>query len=209
SFAFNPKHPAFREWLRMSISLMLGVSVVAADDWFLRYFASFSAGDITRLNYAKRLLQVPIGVLGQAVGLASLPFFARLHSEGRMEEFASTVNKSISRLAALCLLATSWMMVAALPVVDLAFRRGHFTAADTRQTAIYFYWFSLSLVFWAVQGLYARGFYAAGDTVRPMVAGTFVTIFSIPVYWLLFRRFGVIGLAFASNIAIFTHTLVL
>src|SRR5205085_5232642 len=92
---------------------------------------------------------------------------------------------------------------------DLAFRRGHFTIADTRQTAIYFYWFSLSLIFWSVQGLYARGFYAAGDTVRPMVAGTLVTIFSIPVYSLLFRRFGVIGLAFASNIAIFTHTLVL
>ena len=93
-------------------------------------------------------------MLGQAVGLASLPFFARLHSEGRMEEFASTVNRSISRLGALCLLATSWMMVAALPVVDLAFRRGHFTIADTQQTAIYFYWFSLSLIFWAVQGLY-------------------------------------------------------
>jgi putative peptidoglycan lipid II flippase len=208
-FRFDTSHPGFRQWLWMSIPLMLGVSVVAADDWILRRFAAASLGDITRLNYAKRLLQVPIGVLGQAVGLASLPFFARLYSEKRMEDFSRTVNNSISRLGAMCLLASSWMMVAALPIVDLAFRRGHFTPADTRETAAYFFWFSISLFFWGVQGLYARGFYAAGDMVRPMTAGTLVTIFSLPVYWYMFRTLGVIGLVFASNMAIFAHTIVL
>src|SRR3954471_3942554 len=209
SFSFAPNHPAFREWLRMSIPLMLGVSVVAADDWILRYFASFSIGDITRLNYAKRLLQVPIGVLGQAVGLASLPFFARLYNEKRLEEFAATVNRSISSLGSVALLATSWMLAVSVPLIDLALRRGRFTMIDTRQTAIYFYCFSLSLIFWSVQGLYARAFYAAGDMVRPMVAGTIVTAASIPVYWLLFHRSGVVGLAFASDIAIVFHTITL
>src|SRR2546427_8509411 len=54
---------------------MLGVSLVTADDWILRYFASGAVGDITRLNYAKRLFAVPIAVLGQATSQASLPFF--------------------------------------------------------------------------------------------------------------------------------------
>ncbi|MCU1311617.1 MAG: integral rane protein MviN, partial [Candidatus Angelobacter sp.] len=187
SFDFRPQLPAFREWLWLSIPLMLGVSVVAADDWILRKFASFSPGDITRLNYAKRLLQVPIGVLGQAVGLASLPFFARLYSEKRYDDFAKTVNNSVSRLGAISLLATSWMIVVSLPLVDLAFRRGKFDLADSQETAIYFLMFSFSLIFWAVQGLYARGFYAAGDTVRPMVAGTLITALSLPIYWILFR----------------------
>ena len=209
SFSFAPNHPAFREWLRMSIPLMLGVSVVAADDWILRYFASFSAGDITRLNYAKRLLQVPIGVLGQAVGLASLPFFARLYSEKKMDEFERTVNRSISSLGAIALLATSWMLVVSVPLIDLLLRRGRFTIADTRETALYFYCFSLSLIFWSVQGLYARAFYAAGDMLRPMVAGTIITAASVPVYWYLFHHQGVIGLAFASDIAIVLHTLTL
>lgn len=208
-FLFDTSHPGFREWLWMSIPLMLGVSVVAADDWILRRFASSSLGDITRLNYAKRLLQVPIGVLGQAVGLASLPFFARLYNEKRMKEFAGRVNKSISTLGAVCLLASSWMMAAAVPLVDLALRRGHFSSADSQQTAVYFYCFSISLVFWGVQGLYARGFYATGDMFRPMAAGTLVTLLSLPVYWWMFRWLGVIGLAFASNIAIFAHTAVL
>jgi putative peptidoglycan lipid II flippase len=148
-------------------------------------------------------------VLGQAVGLASLPFFARLYSENRYDDFAKTVNNSVSRLGAISLLATSWMIVVSLPLVDLAFRRGKFDLADSQETATYFLMFSFSLIFWAVQGLYARGFYAAGDTVRPMVAGTLITALSLPIYWMLFRRFGVIGLAVASNIAIVMHTLVL
>jgi putative peptidoglycan lipid II flippase len=209
SFSFSPSHPAFREWLRLSVPLMLGVSVVAADEWILRYFASHSLGDVSRLNYAKRLFQVPIGVLGQAVGVASLPFFARLFSEKRVEEFANTVNRSISSLGAVSLLATSWMMAVALPLVDLAFHRGRFTPIDTRETASYFYCFAVSLIFWAVQGLYARAFYAMGDTVRPMVAGTIVTALSLPIYKYLFVTQGVIGLAEASDIAIVMHTLTL
>src|SRR5215468_1575291 len=54
--SFDVKNPAFREWVRLSIPLMLGVSLVTADDWILRYFASTGVGDIARLNYAKRLL---------------------------------------------------------------------------------------------------------------------------------------------------------
>src|SRR5713101_4315222 len=74
SISFDVRNPAFREWVRLSIPLMLGVSLVTADDWILRYFASGAVGDITRLNYAKRLFAVPIAVLGQATSQASLPF---------------------------------------------------------------------------------------------------------------------------------------
>src|SRR5712691_6820143 len=79
--SFDVKNPAFREWVRLSIPLMLGVSLVTADDWILRYFASSGIGDIARLNYAKRLFAVPIAILGQATGQASLPFFSRLFGE--------------------------------------------------------------------------------------------------------------------------------
>jgi len=79
--SFEISNPAFREWVRLSIPLMLGVSLVTADDWILRHYASSGVGDIARLNYAKRLFAVPIAVLGQATGQASLPFFARLFNE--------------------------------------------------------------------------------------------------------------------------------
>ena len=200
--SFDIMNPAFREWVRLSIPLMLGVSLVAADDWILRHYASNGVGDITRLTFAKRLFAVPIAVLGQATGQASLPFFARLFNEKKMQEFAATVNDSVYRVASASFLASGWMMVAALPLIDLVYRRGKFSIADTQTSAIYFFWFSISLACWSAQGLYARAFYAAGDTLTPMAAVTAITALSLPMYSFLFRTFGVIGLAWASDIGI-------
>ena len=207
--SFDVTNPAFREWVRLSIPLMLGVSLVTADDWILRHYASSGVGDITRLTFAKRLFAVPIAVLGQATGQASLPFFARLFNEKKLKEFAATVNDSVYRVAAASFLASAWMMVAALPLIDLVYRRGKFLFADSQTSAIYFFWFSLSLVLWSAQGLYARAFYAAGDTLTPMVAVSVITLASLPVYSVLFHTFGVVGLAWASDIGIGMNLLAL
>jgi len=209
SISFDVRNPAFREWVRLSIPLMLGVSLVTADDWILRYFASGGAGDITRLNYAKRLFSVPIAVLGQAASQASLPFFAKLFGEKRMREFADTVNGSIYRIVATSLFATSFMMAAALPLIDLVYRRGRFLFSDSQETAIYFFWFSLSLAFWSAQGLYSRAFYAAGNTLTPMVASSLITLASLPIYSALYHTFSTVGLAMASDLGIAANTVAL
>jgi putative peptidoglycan lipid II flippase len=207
--SFDTSNPAFREWVGLSIPLMLGVSLATADDWILRYFASHGIGDITRLNYAKRLFAVPMAVLGQATGQASLPFFARLWGEKKKAEFAAQVNGSVYRVSAASLLASAWMMAAALPVIDLVYRRGRFQFTDSQETAVLFFWFAISLAVWSAQALYARAFYATGNTLTPMVAATIVTAASIPVYSALFHAFNVTGLALASDIGIFANTVVL
>jgi len=200
--SFDVRNPAFREWVRLSIPLMLGLSLVTVDDWFLRHFASGSAGDISRLNYAKRLFQVPIAILGQAAGQASFPFFARLFSEKRMQEFSETVNSSVSRLVALSVLAASFMMSAALPLIDLAYRRGLFHRSDSQETAAYFFYFSISLAFWSAQALYARAYYASGNTLIPMIATTAITVVSYFVYAALYHTFSITGLVIASDLGI-------
>lgn len=207
--SFDFRNPAFLEWVKLSIPLMLGVSLVTADDWILRYFAAGSTGDITRLNYAKRLFQVPIAVLGQAASQASLPFFARLFGEKKLTDFAETVNASIYRIVGASLLASSLMAVSALPLLDLVYRRGHLQFADSQANAIYFFWFSLSLVFWSAQGLYARAFYAAGNTLTPMIASTVITLASLPVYSVLYRNFSAIGLVIASDLGIAGNCLII
>ncbi|HEU5453148.1 MAG TPA: lipid II flippase MurJ, partial [Terriglobales bacterium] len=206
---FDLHDPAFREWVAMSVPLMLGVSLATADDWILRYFASAGLGDITRLNYAKRLFAVPMAVLGQATGQASLPFFASLWGAGRRRDFAASVNGSVYRLLAASFLGSAWMMAVALPLIDLVYRRGRFHFEDSRQTAALFFWFAISLALWAAQALYARAFYAAGNTLTPMIAATVVTVASLPIYWALFRALDVVGLAIASDVGIFINTLAL
>ena len=152
---------------------------------------------------------MPIAGLGQAAGQASLPFFARLFGENKMREFSHTVNGSIYRIVATSLLATSLMMATALPLIDLVYRRGHFLFHDSQETAIYFFWFSLSLAFWSAQSLYSRAFYAAGNTIAPMVASTLITAATIPIYSTLFHTFSTVGLAIASDVGIVANTLAL
>jgi putative peptidoglycan lipid II flippase len=207
--SFDWHNAGFLEWIRLSIPLMLGVSLVSADDWILRYFASGGVGDISRLNYAKRLFAVPISILGQATGQASMPFFASLWEQGERKLFADTVNQTVYRISAASFLASAWMMAAALPVIDLAFRHGHFTFADAQETATYFFWFTLSLALWSGQAQYARAFYGAGNTLTPMIASTIIVFASLPVYRTLFHLEGVTGLAIASDIGILMHTVVL
>lgn len=205
----NWRHPAFLEWVRLSIPLMLGVSLVTADDWILRFFASYDKGAISHLNYAKRLFLVPIAILGQAAGQAALPFFARLFGEGKTREFAASVNDSVYRISATSFLIAAWMVAAAQPVIGLLYRRGSFLMSDSRQTAAYFFVFSLSLAFWSAQAIYSRAFYAAANTFTPMVASTVIAAASLPVYYVLFKRFSVTGLAAASDVGIVAQTLVL
>jgi len=100
-------------------------------------------------------------------------------------------------------------MATSLPVIDLVYRRGQFGFQDSQSTAIYFFWFSISLAFWSAQGLYSRAFYAAGDTLTPMIAATILTLGSIPIYGMLFRTFSVTGLAAASDFGIIVNTLAL
>ncbi len=206
---FDWSHPGLREWLRLSLPLMLGVTVVTADTWILNYFASSVPGQISRLSYAKNLFTAPIAILGQAVGAASLPFFASLFSQKRLVEFAAAVNSSVSRILAFSFIVSAWMGGLAYPAVDLVFRGGSFNHRDARETAVYFAIFSISLFLWTSQAIYARAFYAAGNTFAPMAAGVIVTLASLPIYWLLHRSAGAIGLSFASDAAILLQTVVL
>jgi peptidoglycan biosynthesis protein MviN/MurJ (putative lipid II flippase) len=98
------------------------------------------------------------------------------------------------------------MVALAHPATDLIFRGGRFNRADASLTAIFFAIFSVSLAFWAAQAIYARAFYAAGNTLTPMLASTIVTVLSLPVYWFLFHLHGARGLAIASDLGILLQT---
>ncbi len=205
---FNLRHPAFVEWLKLSLPLMVGVSLAMADKWILSYFSTGDPGGYTRLTNAKALFNAPLVVVGAAAGAASLPFFSSLFAQAKLYEFNAAVNRAVSRLLAVAFLLTAWMSALALPIVDLL-RGGSYRHVDVTLTARYFGIFALSLALWSAQGIYARAFYAARNTLVPAISGTVVTLVSIPIYALLFHRVGVAGLAIASDVGIFTHTLAL
>jgi putative peptidoglycan lipid II flippase len=203
------RDPGLREWARLSLPLIVGVSLVSADSWIIAHFASKTAGAVSLMTYAKQLFAAPMTILAQAAGAASMPFFASLWSKQRHYEFATSVADSVSRVAALGLLVASMMVVLGLPAIELIYLGGRFSAADCRVCAGYFAVFSISLFLWSAQAIYARAFYAAGNTFHPMAAGTVITLVSLPIYYSLYHRYGAIGLAVASDLGIAMQTVAL
>ena len=201
-------NPGLREWVGMSIPLMLGVSLVSADNWIINYFASGTGGAVSLLTYAKQLFNVPVA-LGQAAGAASLPFLASLFVKPDRAPFSRTVNAAVSKILAFSILLTGFLIAMAYPAVDVVFRGGKFHRIDSGTMALYFAVFSISLCLWSAQAIYARAFYAAGNTLTPMIAGTIVTACSLPIYWSLYHGFGPAGLAIASDIGILVQTVTL
>ncbi len=173
----------------------------------MNYFASHTDGQIAHLNYAKALFTAPTAVLAMAAGAAFMPFFAALIGQGKHEEFAATVNSTVTRIIAVALLGSAWMIGLAQPLVNVVFRRGALHQADAILIATYFSIFALALFCWASQSIYARAFYAAGNTLTPTIANTIIVILSLPVYATLYRTHGAVGLALASDIGILTQML--
>src|ERR1019366_1717689 len=195
------RDPAFREWLRLSLPLMIGVSLVMFDNYFLNYFASVRVGSITLIGNAKDLFNAPFNVIGPAAGAASLPFFASLYQQRRAQDFSHSVARSVSRLFAVGMIVSAWMMALAPWLMDL-FRGGRFKRTDAAATTQLFTILAITLAIWAGQGIYARAFYAAGHTRTPAITGTLITVVSVPMYWALFHARGLTGLAIASDAGI-------
>ena len=130
------------------------------------HFASQEAGAVSWLDYAFRLLYLPIGLFGVALGTIATAGLARRAAEGDMDGLRNTLRQSLSMLAYLTVPATVGLMVLGVPVVRLLYERGRFTPADTQATAAALLLYSLGLVGYTGVKVLAPAFYALG---RPRV----------------------------------------
>jgi putative peptidoglycan lipid II flippase len=154
-------------------------------------------------------MRVPLGVVGQAVGVASFPFLAQLYSEGKLEELNRTLNATLKGLILLLMPISALTIAQTTPLVYLVFSHTRLRAPDLQATAATLAVFSLGMFAWGAQNILARGFYAARDTLTPAIVGTVLTFLNLPLYWLLVRRYQHLGLALASSAGIIVYTLLL
>jgi putative peptidoglycan lipid II flippase len=203
-------HPGFRLFIKLAVPIMLALSLVFTDDWIMRWFGSYlQAGAITWLNYGKTLMRVPLGVVGQAVGVASFPFLAHLYSEHQFDELNRTLNSTLRGLILLLLPISALTIAEARPLVHVFYAHTRLSPSELDTTAATLVMFSLGMFAWGAQSIVARGFYAARDTLTPAVTGTLLAVLNLPVYWVLVHRLQYLGLALASSIGIIVYTGVL
>ena len=207
---FDIRHPGFRLFLKLAIPIMLALSLSFADDWIVRWFGSYlQPASITWLSYSKTLMRVPLGVVGQAVGVASFPVLAQLYSQKKFEEFNNTLNATLKGLTLLLVPVSALTIAQSSALVYLVFSHTRLRGPDFEATASTLALFSVGMFAWGAQNILARGFYATQDTLTPAVVGTALTFLNLPVYWLLVRRAQHLGLAMASSLGIIVYTIVL
>jgi len=206
----NLGHPGFRRFVKLTIPIMLALSLVFTDDWIIRWFGSYlERASITWLTYAKTLMRVPLGVVGQAIGVAAFPFLAQLYSEKKFEELNHALNSTLKGLILLLVPLSALTIAQSRPLVYLVFSHTRLRGPDLDATAATLVFFSIGMFAWGAQNILARAFYAAQDTLTPAWVGTALTFLTLPVYWLLVRRYHHLGLALASSLGIIALTIVL
>ncbi len=203
-------HPGLKRLLLLALPLMIGQSIVVLDEQLVRIFGSLvGEGAVSWLNYARRIMLVPVGVVAQAAGVASYPFLAQLIAKQDYQKFHLTLNKALEGVLFLLIPMSAWMILVARPTITLIFQQGNFDAADTVATSRLLQISLTVVVCWGVQQVVGRAFYARQDTLTPAVIGTLVTVVCVPAFYLLTSRFGAMGVAAASASSIALYTLAL
>jgi putative peptidoglycan lipid II flippase len=146
---------------------MLAGGVVQINLLVGRQVASFFDGAVAWLSYADRLYQLPLGVVGIAIGVVLLPDLSRRLRAEDTDGGRASFNRALEFAMALTLPAAVALVVIAGPLVSVLFERGAFDAADTRATALALAVYGLGLPAFVLQKVLQPLYYAREDTRSP------------------------------------------
>lgn len=155
-------------------------------------------GSISWLNFADRLNQLPLGVVGIAVGTALLPVLSRQLAASDEDAALDSQNRGIELSLLLTLPAMTGLVLLADPIVALVYERGAFTEADTAATAGALMAFSLGLPSYVLVKVFAPGFFARGDTATPFRIAALSLAVNVVLNLVLMQVLAHIGLALAT-----------
>jgi putative peptidoglycan lipid II flippase len=192
--------PGVRQFIRVVLPATLGAGVyqvsVFIDTFFL---ARIGTGAVSWFNYADRLNQLPLGVIGAAIGTAILPQVSRHVDIGEADKAAKVQGQAAELAMLLCLPAALALAVTALPLVSAIFEAGKFTARDAQNTALTLSLIALGLPAYVLVKVLTPGFYARRDTATPVKVAIVVLVVNVILNFLLIwgLGWGIGGLAAA------------
>ncbi|UCD79479.1 MAG: murein biosynthesis integral membrane protein MurJ [Desulfobacterales bacterium] len=209
SVIFDLRHPDFAKYLKMTLPLMLGLTMFFSMEIFIKFFGSFlPAGSIADLEYSLRTMLLLVAFFGQALGVASYPFMARLVVEEKMQQLNDLLNNTL-RYLSLVIPVSVLFMVLRKEVILILFQRGKFDAAATGQTASVLIFMLVGSFAFAANTIVPRAYYAMQDTLFPAIYGTVAVLLSIPLYLLGLNIMGTAGVALAASLSAILQVLIL
>ena len=202
--------PGVRQFIRVVIPATLGAGVYQVSVFIDTFFLTrIGTGAVSWFNYADRLNQLPLGVIGAAIGTAILPQVSRHVDIGEADKAAKVQGQAAELAMLLCLPAALALAVSALPLVSAIFEAGKFNARDAHYTALTLSIVALGLPAYVLVKVLTPGFYARRDTATPVKVAIGVLIANVILNFALIPSFGIGGLAAAVAVSSWLNCIVL
>jgi putative peptidoglycan lipid II flippase len=198
--------PAFTPKIKRVFALM-GPGIIGAGAMQINLFvdtiiASFlPTGAISYLYYADRLNQLPLGMVGIAVGTALLPMLSRALVQTDKSEARDLFNRALEMCLILALPAAAALCVMPHTIISVLFERGEFTASDALMTAYVLCGYSLGLPAYIAIKVFSSAHWARQDTMTPVRVAVVGAVFNIVVSLSLIPFMGVAGIALATGLS--------
>jgi putative peptidoglycan lipid II flippase len=159
--------------------------------------ASSSPSAVSWLYFANRLVELPLGIVGVAMGTVLIPELTRAVRNADRASVAHAESRGLELAVGLALPATLGLIVLSEPIVRLLFEHGAFTAADAKATARALMWLALALPAHVLVKALSPAFFAREDTMTPLVSALKGLVLAVAAAFLLSHWYGTEGIAAA------------
>ncbi|MFH1018942.1 MAG: murein biosynthesis integral membrane protein MurJ, partial [Pseudomonadota bacterium] len=194
----------------LMLPAIVGLSATQINILVNTILASFlQQGSPSWLNYAFRMIQLPIGIFGVAIGVVTLSRVSKDAAKASAEDFRQNLTTSLNLVLLLTLPSAVGLWVLGVPIIRLIYEHGAFTSSDTIATAGALSFYAIGLPSYAAVKVLAPAFYALKDARSPMIASVAAMLMNVGFNVAMYRRFGYQGLAFGTSLAATTNILLL
>lgn len=200
--AFDLKNPDVRSIFGNLGAVFVGTATYQIYLAINRFFASgLAAGSISALNYAGKLMNLPLGVFVSSVASAIFPILSAQALAKDRRPMWESVDRGLKLVFLITLPAALGLMALGQPIVQLLFQRGAFKAQDTVMTAQALFWFGPGMAGMAATQILTRAYYALGNSKTPLATGLASIAVNILASRFLIEPLGPGGLSLANSLA--------
>jgi len=212
-YSLKPSRPKLtpdtKKFLKLSVPGIIAGGITQINIMIGTIIASLQASAVSYLYYADRLYQLPLGIVGIAIGVVLLPELSKQLRAGNTQAVMQTQNRSLEFSALLTLPAAVALFVIPLPLIQVLFERGAFDALASQATATALAAFAIGLPSFVLIKVFSPGFFANEDTKTPMIYAGISMVINVGVSLGLFPFLGHVGIAIATTIAGWANAILL
>jgi len=201
-FHLNWRDPQFRKVMALFVPVAIGLAGSRINVFVNTILVSYLAErSMTWLNYAYRIMHLPLGLFGIAVGTVALPRFSRLVLDNKTDELKLSLIDSLKMVFFLTVPSSILIAFFSYPITRLIYQRGHFSPDDTTAVSQALILYVLGIPFISALRNVASVFYAHKDARAPMYASFASIALNIVMNLALMRPIGFLAFPLSASVA--------